>query len=275
MSKKVTELPEVTSLSADDLLMVVPDASGVSSKVKTSNLPSASEVLWQWNGSDLSQFTDGATPEVDDGADGFLAVVTGRFDQPTLRVEAGTANGFSSWAIDPAPNFPSGPPSRYVLDMIVDQMGDGVGGFAPSSRVGFSHFCQYNGPGDILAYSLCQYGNLNSYFQVWTRNTSFGSSGTTPPGRDPGTSDVRGVRHTIEVVQDMSGVFDMMTRSRFQDSSTYTINANNGSLTLDFDSGAFDGEIPNTFGLAASWTSVGHFADILALRILRHPADSE
>jgi len=275
VTKTVGQLPEATSAAADDLLHLVTDADGLDKKIRTSNLASGGDVIWQWNGSDLSQFTDGATPEVDDGADGFLAVVTGRFNQPTLRVEAGTANGFSSWVIDPAPNFPSGPPSRYVLDMIIDQMGDGVGGFSPSSRVGFSHFCQYNGPGDVLAYSLCQYGNLNSYFQVWTRNTTFGSSGTTPAGRDAGTSDVRGVRHTVEVLQDVSGTFDMMTRSRFQESGSLLVNANNGSLQLDFDSGAFDGEVANTFGLAASWTSVGHFSDILMLRVLKHPADSE
>jgi hypothetical protein len=232
-----------------------------------------SDIVFQWNGSDLSQFTNGGTPEVDDGATGSISVVTGRFNQPVLRVTS-TGVGNSSWALDPTTVFPDGVPSRYVLDMIIDQMGDGIGGFAPGSRVGFSHFCQFNGAGDILAWSLCQYGNINNYFQVFTRNTTFGSSGTTPTGRSPGATGVRGVRHTVDAIHDLSGTFDIMSRSTFQDSSaTMLTNANNDGSQYDFDAGAYNGQNPNTFGLAASWVAANHFSDILALTVRQHPAD--
>jgi len=231
----------------------------------------ASNTIWQWDGT-LGQFTDGATPEVDSGAGGVLSVVTGRFNQPVLRVASGVGAGFSSWAIKTS-EFSGGPPSRYVMEMMIDEMDDGVGGKTPSSRVGFSHFCQYNGAGNILAYSLCQYGSLPAYFQVWTRNTTFGSSGGTPPGRHPQGTTARGAWHRIEVVMDLSGTFDMETRADWQVASALVVGVNNDATQLDFDAGRFDGETPNTFGLAASWVAVAHRMDIRTLRILKHPAD--
>ena len=145
----------------------------------------------------------------------------------------------------------------------------------PVHRVGFSHFCKYISPGNVLAYSLCQAGDGNSLYQVFTRTTSFGSSGGTPTGRNPGSATTRGARHRVEVRQDLSGTYKIDLISHFHtDEFTGRFNWNNSDSLIDLDSGAYDGETPNTFGLAMFATAVNHRADISYIQILQHPADT-
>jgi hypothetical protein len=237
----------------------------------------AGDVLFQWDGT-LNQFTNGGTPEVESGGPGsVLSVATGRFNQPVLRATAGAAAGLASWAIDPS-EFPGGSiPSRFVVDYLIDQAGDGVGGFAPGSRFGASHFCQYNGPGDILGWSLCQFGNGNSFAQLWTRNTTLAIAQGTPTGQSPNSNSTRGTRQRHEMLLDLSGTFDIMARQEFVTTGNLEqlvanrSNANGGQF--DFDSGNYDGETPNTIGLGADWQASGHFFDLVMFRVLRYPAD--
>ena len=275
MSKKITDLPLITSLAPTDRLLVSEASSGLSVAIEGSNIAQDSDpnLLFQWNGIDVKQFQNNGIPSLDDGAQGVLTRVIGRFNQPVLRVTAQAAAGKSQWAIKAA-ELPAVLPSRYILDFEIDQMSDGAGGFNVGDQCGFSHFCQFNAPGDVLAYSLLQYGNINNYLQLWTRNTTFANSGTTPIGRGPGNGSDRGVRHIVEVMQDLSGTYDINLRSRFEGQASVSYYTNNDATNLDLDAGAFDGEVPNTFGLAAAFVAINHFIDISVFRILKHPADA-
>ena len=273
---KVSDLPAAVALADNDLLMVVTAADGLSKKItKADAAPylGASDVLFQWNGIDVKQFEANGVPSLDNGAQGVLTREIGRFNQPVLRATALAAAGRSQWVIKAA-ELPAVLPSRYVLDFEIDQMSDGAGGFNVGDQLGFSHFAQFNAPGNVLAFSLLQYGNINNYLQLWTRNTTFANSGTTPVGRGPSSGSDRGVRHVVEVMQDLSGTFDINLRSRFEGQASVSYYTNNDATNLDLDAGAYDGEVPNTFGIAAAFVAINHFVDISIFRILKHPADT-
>lgn len=233
----------------------------------------ANSLIWEWNKTDLSQFTDGADPEVDDGNPGTLSVVTGRFDVPVLRVTAGAAAGLCQWAVNTS-EFPNGFPERYLLEYYIDQADDGGGGL-PSSSVGISQFCQYNGAGDVLAHTLTQYGNLNAFVQVFTRNTTFGTAGTTPTALQPGSGATRGVFHRFETVQQVGATFDIFYQfyGLQGGGNTQIADAETDAGNIDLDAGNYDNETPNTIGIAARFFATSDFFDFRYIRLLTFPGD--
>jgi hypothetical protein len=277
---QATELEAIKQQIIDNATEIgLTDGSTVGSlrEAAIANAVPSTDLIWAWNGVDLTQFTDGATPELDTSTGAALSVENSPEGavHKVLRATAGTGSGFSQWVIDEA-EFPT-LPSRYVLEISCVHHEDGASGYNIGSRVGFSHFCEYVGPGDVNAYSLCQYGNLNSYLQVWTRGTTFASAGGTPSAVAAGTalSAALGYTHRLEVRHQIGATYDMY----------YALEGHGGGLasvvkdyesdaaTLDFDAGAYNNVTPNTFGLAANWSAGQHFVDFGYIRIRQHPAD--
>ena len=238
-----------------------------------------SDVIWTWNGADLSQFRQLGTPELDTSGGAAITVVTSLYGQSMLRVTGGgaNANAFSQWVLSTS-EFTDPIPTRYVLEIHYAQAQNGAGGLTNSSWCGFSHFCRYNSPGNVRAWTFAQNGASNSHAQLFTRDTTFSTAGTTPPGTAPSSSSDRGAFHRLTMAQDRRGgadPFDIYLRGRYWGSSnSEVLDVNNDSNQLDFDAGAYDGLTPNTFGIAARWdANAAHFFDISTLRVIKHPAD--
>ncbi len=227
-------------------------------------------IIWQWDGT-LGQFTNGATPEVDAAGAGVLSVVTSFRGHPALRMTAGGV-GQSSWAVSLSALSVT-MPARYTIVYEIEEMDDGVGGKAPGSQMGPSLFCQFNGAGDILAYTAATFGNVGNFRQMWTRNTTFGLAGGTPGWARPGTTSRRGVIHEVDIEMLLGTPFDMWMLSNLRLSNTRTELWHDDVSTLDFDAGRFDAETPNTIGLGGNFTAASHFCDFTRLMVLKHPAD--
>jgi len=180
--------------------------------------------------------------------------------------------GYASWAIDPAA-LSQDMPRRYTIEYEIEEFDNGAGTKSVNMRVGPALFCQYNGPGNILAYSACTYGNLANFMQVWTRNTTISSSGGTPTWDTPGTSTRRGVVYTVDVEMVLGATFDMHLKAFNQVATTNVTRWYNGDNLLFFDGTRFDNETPNTIGLSGSYDAAGYYCDITTFRVLKHPAD--
>jgi len=230
-------------------------------------------VLWRWNGVDLSQWRTTAA-EVDTTGGAVLSLSSLR-GQPNLRFRAGGAFGFAQWVVDPA-EFPSGIPARFVLEIIYDEFDNGSGTKNPSSTAcGVSLFCRYNSPGNVRAWTLAQNGNGNFQLQIYTRDTTFSNPGATPTGEEPGAGANRGAYHQLIVTQEVGTPFDMFYFGRFQGQNAEQIQNRSGNPGgIDFDGGAYDGIIPNTIGVAFR-DNVGQtsWCEISSIRMLKHPAD--
>lgn len=234
----------------------------------------AEGLLWRWNGADLSQFRLGGAPELDTTGGAVLAI-SAYFGHPTIRATVGGAAGYAQWVIDPA-EFPDGVPTRYVLEILYGEFDDGAGGKNPINfEMGFSHFCLYNAPGDVRAFTLAQSANGTFQTQILTRGLTFANSGSTPNGQNPGTGGDRGSMHRMVVTQDRQGAFDMFYSATF-DGNAATADNQAGGSNLDFDAGAYDGLSPNTFGLALREFvgRPGAYCEIKSIRILSHPGEA-
>lgn len=235
----------------------------------------APDILWEWNGADVSQFRQGATPELDTATGSLLSVVgTGQYGQTVLRVAAGGSAGDAQWVIDPA-TFPDGVPARHVLEVIYDEFDSGAGVKNPAGTyVGLSHFCLYNSPGNVRAWSYCQGAAINSHAQMFTRNTTFGIAGGTPPGFAPGTTGTRMANHKIQFIHQLGATYDAYLTGRYVNPTNgETLDRNNDGKQLDFDAGAYDTLTPNTYGIVGRFGAGSNRCDISAIRVRTHPAD--
>jgi len=231
-------------------------------------------LIWAWNGVDLSQFRNGATPELD-GTGGALASIESFRGRPVLRFTGGGSFAFAQWAIDPS-EFPAGIPARYRLEVTYEQFDDGAGVKTPIGlECGPSLFCRYDGPGDVTALNMCQAANGNSLLQVWARGATMSNAGSTLTGANPGATTTRQSVQRFDVVQQVGAAYSLFYASTFRKpnvESTRFEDADGGNI--DLDGTRFDNVIPNTFGIAyrdnannPSWCEISQF------RVLKHPAD--
>jgi len=127
MSKKITGLPELLSPVPSDLLLVSDSVDGASKKLQVSNLQGAlSNILWQWNGVDLSQF-DIANP-VGTLTSGTVvpSVKDGNFGK-VLSFDSTNAQGMIWFPI-----LDLSLPDRYLVRMDLDKM-DNIGSSVTNS----------------------------------------------------------------------------------------------------------------------------------------------
>lgn len=229
-------------------------------------------VIWEWDGT-LDQFTNGGTPELDGSGGATLSLVTDQYDNPVLRATCGGTFAMSQWVIDPA-QFPV-LPMRYRIEWDLIAAENGLGAAGATANLGPTLFCQYNGPGDVQAYSLCPYANtVNASLQVWARGGTMAASGATPGGVSVGTNfDTQGMQTRMTVSSKVGTPFQLRYLLWGVKDNFDTRDVQN-DVTLDMDGTRFDARVPNTFGIAARWNANrAETIDIENFRILKHPMD--
>ena len=224
MSKKVSQMPSITSLADADLIMVVDDTDGANKRITKANAlagvgsPSLQlgAKLWGWNGQDLTQFGAQVTHDNDLGSQGGSAVfsVQPNAHLPAKNVIRAVASSLTGGIMLPVLTAEVTLPDRFVV--VVEYSWTDAGS---SGINGLSYIANLDTPGAMDGWSLSRGWAATNFTltaivaDIWNGQENLASSGA----MNAASAKRGGFRSVITVQKNQAGETPAMSILNHED----------------------------------------------------------